>query len=334
MRLFLGHVVVAAWLAGVTAGCAATQTTALATGHDLPPDPVLERNLLGRVGSNAMLSRTAHFSIVADTSSPVLTQLESRLESTFDRVLILLRELDIPANPLQAKLPVVLLIHADAQTRFADSLTGAAPSPPGGQHDPRTGLVVFRCTAGPNRNRLSDADPTTTAPLRRSPCEMEMTLTTPHETAHQLMYAIGVLNVDAAPPPTWLIEGLATLFEIEVNPRASHPWPISPFRLRDFRAASEQGRLLGPSRLIRDGGVFQPDRPAAAQAYAEAWALTYYLLRTRPAQFAAYLRAAGAKQRAGLSDPLQAFEAVFGRIDAEFEHRWVEFILRPPQSRR
>ena len=129
------------------------------------------------------------------------------------------------------------------------------------------------------------------------------------------------------PPPIWVIEGLATLFEAQgvYNSRThtSRADRINRQRLRDYRklAARNPGNDL-PAKLTASDGLFRT-HPAAA--YAEAWALTFYLVETQPRQFAKYLAKTNA--RAPFSSYTAAervadFTSVFGTnwqlLDAKF----------------
>ncbi len=67
------------------------------------------------------------------------------------------------------------------------------------------------------------------------------------------------------------------------------------------------------------------DSRIALDAYAEAWALNYYLIRNHPKQYVAYLKMLSEKQQLLWDDPatrLKEFRAAFGddlsRFDADF----------------
>ncbi|RMG02852.1 MAG: DUF1570 domain-containing protein, partial [Planctomycetota bacterium] len=75
--------------------------------------------------------------------------------------------------------------------------------------------------------------------------------------------------------------------------------------------------------LIADDARFR-DVDQAADAYAETWALTYFLLHRKPKQYVAYLQRLREKRPLIWDDPdtrIADFEACFGnlqRLDAEF----------------
>ena len=64
-------------------------------------------------------------------------------------------------------------------------------------------------------------------------------------------------------------------------------------------------------------------------AYAEAWALTYFLAETEPRKYAAYLQRTAARPNFttySLTERLQDFTAIFGQNLPMLEARWLRFI--------
>lgn len=151
-----------------------------------------------------------------------------------------------------------------------------------------------------------------------------------HEATHQTAFNTGV-HSRYAPPPAWLAEGLATMFEAPgVHDARSHPAQsdrVNRGRLDQFRksvAPAHQPKLL--ENLVASDEVF---RRAPGAAYAEAWALTFFLVETEPGKFAAYLAKTAA--RPAFSDYPAAqrtadFTAVFGADWRMLEARFLRFI--------
>lgn len=111
-----------------------------------------------------------------------------------------------------------------------------------------------------------------------------------HEATHQVAFNIGV-HSRTADCPYWVAEGLAMLFE----PRAV--WDASGHdrlgdrinrgRLDDFRYFTKQGRP--PFTLAEFAASDAPFKRNGAAAYAQAWALAFYLAETRPREYSRYL---------------------------------------------
>jgi hypothetical protein len=129
------------------------------------------------------------------------------------------------------------------------------------------------------------------------------------------------------PPPLWVAEGLATLFEAAGihNARGfmNQSDRVNQGRLRDYRAMLSKihdGRL--PKELIARDRLF---RTSTMAAYAEAWALTFYLTETQPSQFARYLAKTASHEPFSdysASERVADFTSVFGPdwrlFDAQF----------------
>ncbi len=153
-----------------------------------------------------------------------------------------------------------------------------------------------------------------------------MVATVIHEATHQIAFNCG-LQVRFADIPVWLSEGLAVYFE---TPDLQSPkgWrsigAVNHSRLGQFReylARRPAGSL--ESLLVDDKRM--RDARNALDAYAEAWALNYYLIRNHPKQYVAYLKMLSEKQQLLWDDPatrLKEFRAAFGddlsRLDADF----------------
>ena len=102
-----------------------------------------------------------------------------------------------------------------------------------------------------------------------------------HETVHQLVAASGLAAYDDW--PHWLHEGFAAQFEVVRGGRWAGFGRANDFRLPDYRSI-HPGPELAP--LLHDDGLAHGYNRAR---YAEAWALVYYLRKTQPAEFAAFL---------------------------------------------
>jgi len=151
-----------------------------------------------------------------------------------------------------------------------------------------------------------------------------------HEATHQAAFNIGV-HSRYSPPPLWVAEGLATLFEAPgVYDARNHPGRsnrINRSRLEDFR------RIVKPrhrpeliKNIVSSDNLF---RSKPSVAYAEAWALTFFLAETRGPAYARYLARTAAKpdfHQAGREERVADFTAVFGDDWQMLEARLLRFI--------
>lgn len=151
-----------------------------------------------------------------------------------------------------------------------------------------------------------------------------------HEATHQTAFNRGIHN-RYAPPPVWVAEGLATLFEAPgVYDSSQHTRQVDRInqdRFRDFRqtiAPKHRPELL--AQLVASDRLFQV---SPGLAYAEAWALTFYLVETQPKRYAEYL--ARTAHRAAFEPYTSAqrtadFTAVFGDDWRMLEARFLRFM--------
>ena len=118
-----------------------------------------------------------------------------------------------------------------------------------------------------------------------------MVATVIHEATHQIAFNCG-LQTRFADIPLWVSEGVAVYFEAP-DFSNSKGWrtigEVNRPRLGAFRQYAGR-RTNGSLRsLIADDKRFRDPRQAA-DAYAEAWALNYFLIRQKPKEYAAYLQ--------------------------------------------
>ena len=111
-----------------------------------------------------------------------------------------------------------------------------------------------------------------------------------HEATHQLGYNLGLHN-RVGRNPRWMVEGLATVFEApgmesqrggQSIKRANAGW------LYGFRKFAETNR---PKYYLEE--FIRSDRPFEtnmSNAYAQAWALSFWLIETRPREYGQFLR--------------------------------------------
>jgi hypothetical protein len=151
-----------------------------------------------------------------------------------------------------------------------------------------------------------------------------------HEATHQTAYNVGIHKRFTA-APRWMVEGLATMFEARGVWNAQYDHTVSDRvnrgRLLDFRDYAATRRQPGAiAALLSTDDAFRSD---TGGAYAEAWALSFYLCETQPRLYAAYL--AKTANRPLFSDYLPAeriadFQDIFGSEMKMFEKKFLRFM--------
>jgi hypothetical protein len=117
-----------------------------------------------------------------------------------------------------------------------------------------------------------------------------MVATIVHEATHQLAFNSG-LQVRYADVPFWISEGIAIYFETP-NLESTKGWRniggVNRVNLDNFREYLLRRPAGSLEVLLTEDKRFR-DSATAAEAYAEAWALNYYLLHTRGEAYVKYL---------------------------------------------
>lgn len=151
-----------------------------------------------------------------------------------------------------------------------------------------------------------------------------------HEATHQTAYNVGI-HTRFAPAPRWLVEGLATMFEAQGVWDSRH-YPdrsdrVNRMRLRDFQDYLASRRQPGSiERLISSDDMFQSD---ALDAYAEAWALSFFLCETRPKLYAQYLAKTAERpifKNYTAAERMADFQEVFGDEMRMLDVKFLRFI--------
>lgn len=218
-------------------------------------------------------------------------------------------ELHEPVAPLSAIVFATQQEYAGYATRDAGPQLAASP----GYYSARTNRIVLYdlgngATGESDINRRVSAAPGNVA-------------TIVHEATHQIAFNSG-MHVRYADNPSWLTEGLAMYCEtpdLDTGSGWGAIGKLNAARLRDYRAFVDERRgAESLNSLIRDDGRFR-DAATAADAYAESWALTYFLIRTRRESYVAYVRGVSAKPRLiwdGPDEREAEFETAFGELEA------------------
>ncbi|GJM24006.1 MAG: hypothetical protein DHS20C16_04210 [Phycisphaerae bacterium] len=331
-----------------------------------------EANLLKEVGENFKIKTTAHFVIVYDGDTETIADFIARIEATYRGVYRFLKLHDLDSTVPAQKLEMLFFEHPDSFFEYAER-TGASVTGAAGFYSPKTNRSAFyhalnmRRLVGVNEeiasieasldsrqrsNRGRDRK-NVLKQLRRLRIERDQTiesvnqLVVQHEVAHQVLYNAG-LHSREGDHPTWLVEGLACLFETPpnrngagfatvnqyrlLNLREALTGEIAPKRVRaaSFKDAIRHGRLVPLRRLIGDGSLFDTGKPNVGNAYAQAWSLVHYLHRRKREAFGDYLMVLAKRptDRAySAATELMIFEEVFGPVDDNFVKGWLDYCL-------
>jgi hypothetical protein len=225
-------------------------------------------------------------------------------------------------SPVKApEQPLVVLVFAD-QASYADYAKkdlGSSVSNVIGYYNLETnrimmydltGMQAFRQNAGARGSRHDISS------LLSQPEAEPLVATIVHEATHQIAFNCG-LQTRMVANPFWLTEGMATFFETPDLSRSSS-WSgignVNYSRFDLFQENYSAGKVLPLERMLTDDKLFQT--PATAvDSYAQAWAWNYFLIRSRPKEYAKYLQTIAAKPvlvEDKQGQRLKEFRAAFG----------------------
>ncbi len=203
--------------------------------------------------------------------------------------------------------------------------------------DPATGMSGTALAAGFPQANLDSATPVANAiPLKviavghQPPffgsVQGDLKSTMIHEATHQIAYNIG-LHSRLGETPRWVIEGLATVFEPDGVRDSSAGWTakqrINRDRYLGFQNFAKNRRTPKSLRsFVETDSLYQT---AVLDFYAQSWALSFFLVESRPRNYSAYLKRIAARDPFSeypgserLADFKDAFQTDFDLLDAQF----------------
>lgn len=152
-----------------------------------------------------------------------------------------------------------------------------------------------------------------------------------HETTHQMGFNSG-LHSRLGDDPTWVIEGLAMLFEGDANrddtrQQTTVTQRMNRERFMWFREYSQTRRHpKSLEEFVTTNALFSTN---TLDAYSEAWALTFFLAETRSSHFSGYLKKLANRTELGEYTPMKRlndFKASFGKDLSQLESQYLRFI--------
>jgi hypothetical protein len=226
--------------------------------------------------------------------------------------------------------PLVALVFADrdSYTQYAQAELGAATKDIIGYYSLRSNRMTTYDLTGIEAFRQPGDRKGTTAQINQMlarPDAERTVATIIHEATHQIAFNCG-LQTRYADIPLWVSEGIAVYFETP-DLTSSKGWRniggVNQMRLQTFREYQQRRPPNSLESMLADDKRFRDPR-LANDAYAEAWAFNYFLLRQHSKEYFAYLHVMAQKSRLIWDDPaarLAEFKQAFGdlqTLDAEF----------------
>ena len=295
-----------------------------------PPAPEsareLGRRILAELPAGFETHHTQHYIVCFNTSRDYAKWAATLFERLHEAFGNFWRQAGLePREPDQPLVVVIFARRGDYEAHAAGDLGAAADRVAGYYNFMSNRVTTYDLTGGPMQRRPGRIG----EEILARPEAAGLVSTLVHEATHQMVYNAGLAQ-RLAPVPVWLNEGIATVFEAP-DMRAAGGWrglgQVNRNRLDRFRASYRPGSL---ESLVSDDAPFRA-ADTAVDAYASAWALTWFLLETRKPQLVAYVRTQAAKPALADDSPaqrLREFEAAFGATPADLEPQLLRHISR------
>ncbi|MGQ0637338.1 MAG: DUF1570 domain-containing protein [Planctomycetaceae bacterium] len=282
----------------------------------------LGRQLQAEVGGDSEIVVTLHYVICTRAGRPYAQWCGALFERLYAAFHNYWKQRGLELREPEFPLPAIVLADAKQFAAFATRDEGPELADAKGYYSIRSNrMVLYDLTAADGRAR-SEAD--ISRRLAAAPFNIA---TVVHEATHQIAFNSG-LHTRYADNPLWLTEGMAMYFETpDLASRSG--WKtvgaVNDPRLRQFREYVSRRRPANSLETLLAADARFTAADQMADAYGEAWALSYFLIRTRKDDYARYLRALAAKPRMIWDQPaerLAQFRECFGAdlraLDAEF----------------
>lgn len=295
----------------------------------------LAEQLIGQLGGGFRTHQTAHYLIVYSTSDAYARWcglLFERLYAAFTNYWSR-RGFELS----EPEFPLVAIVFADRASfrQYAAAETGDAAAVLIGYYNVLTNRMVMCDLTASSYQPPAGVRQTTAAQIRQMlarPDAQRNVATVVHEATHQVSFNCGLLRREAD-CPVWFSEGIAIYFETP-DLQSTAGWrgigEVNVARLGRFGQYLTRRPPDSIERLVADDQRFR-DASLAEDAYAEAWALAYFLIRRYPDQFLQYARTLHAKPPAVADERetrLRDFRQAFGDDLEALDRELVRYMLR------
>lgn len=295
----------------------------------------VSENFLKRLPEGFAVHKTSHYTIFYNTSQDYVRwcgQLMERLYGTFQNFW-LKRDYELPEP--EFPLIVVVFSHPREYRQYAREDVGEVGDTIIGYYSYKTNRIVCSDLSGQETYDSGRSATMTMGAITREilsrPQAVKQVATIIHEATHQIAYNRG-LCARYGDVPLWFNEGIAMYFEAP-DIRSDKGWraigKINPLR---YATAMDSLSRYSPGflrEMLTDDSIFRRS-DSAGDAYAQAWALTWFLLKTRQKDYIAYAKQFAEKKKLVWDSPekrLMDVERFFGSVE-KLELDFVRYIQK------
>jgi hypothetical protein len=288
----------------------------------------LGQQVRDELGPGFEVLTTPHYVICFNTGKPYAQWCGTLFERLYNAFHSYWKLRDVKLRTPEFPLVAVILADEGQFNKFATRDAGpSAASAKGYFSIPKNRIVLYDLTAA--EGRTSSAAEIERR-LEAAPFNIATVI---HEATHQIAFNSG-LHTRFADNPVWLTEGMAMYFETP-DLRNKSGWKtagsLNRLRLRQFQDYVANRRKADALHTLLAADARFADAESAGDAYAEAWALSYFLIRTKSKAYAEYLRRLSEKPPLVWDTPeerLAEFREALGADLAELDRDFLRYMKR------
>lgn len=292
----------------------------------------LANRLLEEMGPGFQVYQAKNYVVVYNTTRKYAQWTSSLLERLQRGFLAYWKKRGCDVKPPEAPLAVVIFGDKASYLNYAREELGKAAGNAIGYYSVQSNRIAMYDLTGMQALRREDSRRGSLHDITAMLAEPEaapLVATIVHEATHQIAFNCGMQKryVDN---PVWLAEGLAMFCEtpdLFSNRSWSGIGRINYERWDRYRDNANADKVQPLESLIVDDSRFRDSR-TAVDAYAEAWAWTYFLITWRTDQYVAYLQEIANKplltptdKQERLADFTKHFGSDFAKLEDEFNRR-------------
>jgi hypothetical protein len=294
------------------------------TTDDMPfrayPADQMTKSVMADLPKGFQVYQTLHYMIVYDTSQAYAHW----CGMLFERLYMAFRNAwkNQGFELVEPEFPLVAIIFADkaSYVKYSQKELGDAADSIYGYYNMESNRMVMYDLVGVAASRPGRSiGQAQINQFLASPNAPGTVSTIVHEATHQIAFNSG-LHQRLSDCPKWFSEGIAMYCETP-DLKGTKGWAgigvVNRGRLAQFRQYLQQ-RPANSLKTLISGDERLTDPKQAVDAYAESWALTYYLIHKHPKQYVEYLRVLSRKQPLVYDEKatrVAEFEKQFGPLD-------------------
>jgi hypothetical protein len=276
------------------------------------------------------LHATAHYLICYNTSADYAKWVGSLYERLYDGFYNFWTKRGLKLRDPELPLVAVVFDTRESYSLFAREELGDAVGGIIGYYSLRSNQVTMYDLTGLEGLGLKGAKAERIKTLLSRPEAERNVATIVHEATHQLAFNSG-MQTRYADIPFWVSEGLAVYFEtpdLESRTGWKKIGAVNQYNRLQFARYLQTRPAHSLESLLIDDKRFR-DPKSAPNAYAEAWAFNYYLLKRRSDDYIKYLQSLSKLETLVALEPQQrvaVFKAAFGDDLERLEADWLKFM--------